>query len=71
MFIKDPALPGACNVATGGPGCFANNIIPLDRLDRNALALLNMMPLPNVAPGAPGSGALSNFTRQETPTTRA
>jgi hypothetical protein len=67
MFIKDPLLPGACNVTTGGPGCFAGNVIPTDRLDRNALALLNMMPLPNVAATAPGSTALSNFTRQETP----
>jgi Carboxypeptidase regulatory-like domain/TonB-dependent Receptor Plug Domain len=67
MFIKDPLLPGACNVATGGPGCFPGNIIPADRLDKNALALLNMMPLPNVAATTPGSTALSNFTRQETP----
>jgi hypothetical protein len=67
MFIKDPLLPGACNVTTGGPGCFPGNVIPSDRLDRNALALLNMMPLPNVAATTPGSTALSNFTRQETP----
>ncbi len=67
MFIKDPLSSGACSVTTGGPGCFPGNIIPANRLDPNALALLNMMPLPNVASTGPGSGALSNFTRQETP----
>jgi len=50
-----------------GAGCFPGNVIPANRLDPNALALLNMMPLPNVAATSPGSGALSNFTRQETP----
>jgi len=67
MFIKDPLSSGACSVTTGGPGCFPGNIIPANRLDPNALALFNMMPLPNVASTGPGSGALSNFTRQETP----
>jgi hypothetical protein len=48
MFIKDPLSSGACSVTTAArllPG----NIIPTNRLDPNALALLNMMPLPNVA----------------------
>jgi Carboxypeptidase regulatory-like domain/TonB-dependent Receptor Plug Domain len=67
MFIKDPLSSGACSVTTGGPGCFPGNIIPANRLDPNALALLNMLPLPNVASTGPGSGAVSNFTRQETP----
>jgi hypothetical protein len=67
MFIKDPLSSGACNVTTGGPGCFPGNVIPADRLDQNALALLDMLPLPNVPLTGPGSGALSNFTRQETP----
>jgi len=67
IFIKDPLSSGACNAATGGPGCFPNNVIPSNRLDPNALALLNMMPLPNVSCSTPGCGALSNFTRQETP----
>ena len=67
IFIKDPLSTGACSATAGGPGCFAGNVIPLDRLDRNALALLNMMPLPNVASTGPGSTATSNFTRQETP----
>ena len=67
MFIKDPLSTAACNVTTGGAGCFPGNVIPRDRLDPNALALLNMMPLPNVPSTGAGSGALSNFTRQETP----
>jgi Carboxypeptidase regulatory-like domain/TonB-dependent Receptor Plug Domain len=67
MFIKDPLSTGACSVTTGGPGCFPGNIIPTTRLDPNALALLNLMPLPNIASTGPGAGALSNFTRQETP----
>jgi len=67
MFIKDPLSTGACNVTTGGPGCFPGNVIPRDRFDPNGLAILRLMPVPNVAAAAPGSGALSNFTRQETP----
>src|SRR5438874_978792 len=67
VYIKDPLSSGACNAATGGAGCFTNNVIPSSRLDPNALALLNMMPLPNVSCSTPGCGALSNFTRQETP----
>src|SRR5262245_13813670 len=66
MFIKDPLLPGACSPTAGGPGCFANNIIPRSRFDPNGLAILNALPIPNVPAGAPGSGAQSNFTRQET-----
>ncbi len=67
LFIKDPLSSGACNVTTGGPGCFPGNVIPANRLDPNGLAILNFMPVPNVATTSPGSGALSNFTRQETP----
>jgi hypothetical protein len=67
MFIKDPLSSGACSVTTGGPGCFPGNVIPRNRLDANGLALLNDLPLPNVASAGAGSGALSNFTRQETP----
>ena len=63
MFIKDPLSSGACSVTTGGPGCFPGNIIPANRLDPNALALLNMMPLPNVASTGPD--------RARSPTSRA
>jgi Carboxypeptidase regulatory-like domain len=47
IFIRDPLLPGNCATTTGGPACFANNVIPADRIDPNARALLNMFPLPN------------------------
>src|ERR1051326_2439332 len=42
MFIKDPNLTGACSVTAGGPGCFPNNVIPANRFDPNALALMKM-----------------------------
>src|SRR5258706_4262279 len=67
MFIKDPLSPLPCSVTTGGAGCFPGNVIPANRLDPNGLAVLNDLPLPNVPCGTPGCGALSNFTRQETP----
>src|SRR3954464_8366323 len=62
MFIKDPQSTGACSVTAGGPGCFPGNVIPTDRLDKNALALLNLLPLPN----STSANNASNFTRQET-----
>jgi hypothetical protein len=67
MFIKDPLSPLPCNVTTGGAGCFPGNVIPKNRLDPNGLAIMNYMPLPNVSCTGNGCGALSNFTRQETP----
>jgi hypothetical protein len=67
MFIRDPLSTAACSVTSGGAGCFPGNIIPASRLDANALALMNMIPLPNVNCTGAGCGALSNFTRQETP----
>src|SRR5580765_4856211 len=67
MFIKDPLSSGACSVTTGGPGCFPGNVIPPNRLDPNGLALLKYLPMPNVPSTAGNVGALSNFTRQETP----
>jgi len=47
VHIRDPLASGACNVVTGGPGCFANNIIPANRIDPVGQAILNLMPLPN------------------------
>ena len=67
MFIKDPQSPLPCSVTTGGAGCFPGNVIPANRLDPNGMAILNFMPLPNVDCAGAGCGALSNFTRQETP----
>ena len=64
IHIKDPASPLECSTTTGGPGCFPGNVIPPGRLDPNALALLNLLPLPNAA----GESATYNFRRQETAT---
>lgn len=47
IFIRDPQLSGNCAAITGGPACFANNIIPAGRIDPRAQALLNLFPLPN------------------------
>jgi Carboxypeptidase regulatory-like domain/TonB-dependent Receptor Plug Domain len=63
VFIRDPLSTGACNILTGGPGCFPGNVVPQDRIDRNGLALLNVFPLPNRTDlGSTGQ----NFLRQET-----
>jgi hypothetical protein len=47
IFIRDPRLTGNCSATTGGPACFANNVIPASMIDPNARALLNLFPLPN------------------------
>ena len=60
--IKDPLSSAACNVTTGGAGCFPGNKIPANRLDPNALALLSLMPLPNTT----SANNAYNFQRQET-----
>jgi Carboxypeptidase regulatory-like domain/TonB-dependent Receptor Plug Domain len=62
ISIKDPSLSGACSVTTGGPGCFPGNVIPANRIDPNALALMKMMPLPNTT----SANNSYNFQRQET-----
>ena len=41
------AAPGACSATTGGPGCFANNVIPADRISSLGRAFLNLFPTPN------------------------
>ena len=64
MFIKDPNSSGACSVTAGGPGCFSGNLIPANRIDPNALALVKMMPLPNTT----SANNSYNFQRQETST---
>ena len=45
--IRDPLLSGTCNTVTGGPACFPGNIIPGNRINPLAQALLNLFPLPN------------------------
>jgi Carboxypeptidase regulatory-like domain len=47
IFIRDPRLSGTCSATTGGPACFANNVIPASMIDPNARAMLNLFPLPN------------------------
>src|SRR6185503_13428093 len=64
ISIKDPLSTAACNVTTGGAGCFPGNVIPSNRLDANAIALMKLMPLPNALGVSPNY----NFTRQETST---
>jgi hypothetical protein len=62
--IRDPLRSGACNVTTGGPGCFPGNIIPADRIDASTRNLLSQLPLPNNLNHAAAS--TWNFQRQET-----
>jgi len=64
IFIKDPLLPGACNVTAGGPGCFAGNVIPANRLNASGLALLRIFPLPNALDRSITNGQY-NYTFQE------
>ena len=47
VFIRDPQLAGNCNILTGGPACFPGNVIPGNRINPTAQALLNLFPLPN------------------------
>jgi len=62
ISIKDPLSPLPCSATAGGDGCFPGNVIPAARLDRNALALLDLLPPPNAAGLSPNY----NFRRQET-----
>jgi hypothetical protein len=62
IFIRDPQRTGACNILTGGPGCFPGNIVPAGRIDPNGLALLNIFPLPDRTDLEGGQ----NYLRQET-----
>ncbi len=47
IFIRDTRLSGNCSATSGGPACFANNVIPSSLIDPNARALLNLFPAPN------------------------
>jgi hypothetical protein len=50
VFIRDPLLTGNCNVVTGGPACFPGSVIPQNRINPTAQALLNLFPAPNATP---------------------
>src|SRR4029079_8833169 len=43
VFIRDLNLSCASRVTTGGPACSPGNVIPSNRFDPNALALMTMM----------------------------
>jgi hypothetical protein len=66
QYLTDPSLPaGHCNSATNHSSCFAqdangNWIVPANRVDHSALALLNtLVPLPNDLTGGAYSAASS------------
>jgi hypothetical protein len=64
-FIKDPQLAAqglACNVNTGGPGCFPGNRIPQDRINAIGQRMLNLFPLPNATD--PTGSRQYNYTYQ-------
>lgn len=58
--IRDPRLSGSCANQTGGPACFSGNVIPADRINPTAQALLNLFPLPTQPQDANGN----NYTFQ-------
>ena len=64
-FIRDPLLGAqglACNVNTGGPGCFPDNKIPADRINRMGQMMLGLFPLPNATD--PTGSRQYNYTYQ-------
>ena len=64
-FIRDPLLGAqglACNVNTGGPGCFPGNVIPAGRIDRMGQTMLGLFPLPNATD--PTGNRQYNYTYQ-------
>ncbi len=63
LFIRDPLKTGACS-ATDQTACFPGNVIPLNRLNKNGQALMNIFPLPNATNLAITRGSY-NYTFQE------
>jgi hypothetical protein len=61
-FIRDPLATGACNVNTGGPACFAGNVIPANRINPIGQMMLNLFPLPNTTD--PSGSRQYNYTFQ-------
>ena len=64
-WIRDPNLAAqglACNVNTGGPGCFPDNKIPANRINAIGLQMLNLFPLPNATD--PSGNRQYNYTYQ-------
>ena len=48
-FIRNPFSGLACNVNTGGPGCFAGNVIPQNLIHPMGRQIMNLFPLPDPA----------------------
>jgi hypothetical protein len=67
IFVRDPLLPGNCNVTTGGPACFPGNVIPQDRINPTAQALLNLFPMPNATMTATNANNYTFQTVQDWP----
>jgi Carboxypeptidase regulatory-like domain len=64
-WIKDPLLAAqglACNVNSGGPGCFPGNRIPANRISPLGQQMLNLFPLPNATD--PSNTRQYNYTYQ-------
>lgn len=61
-YIKDPLAGGDCNVNSGGPGCFAGNVIPADRINPIGRMMLNLFPMPNATD--PSGTRTYNYTYQ-------
>jgi hypothetical protein len=64
IHIRDPEASGACNAVTGGPGCFAGNIIPASRINRNGQALLNVLPMPTLFDRGFTNGQFNHQTQE-------
>ena len=64
-WIRDPNLAAqglACNVNTGGPGCFPDNKIPANRINPIGQQMLGLFPLPNATD--PSGSRQYNYTYQ-------
>ena len=65
VCIKDPQLAAqglACNVNSGGPGCFPGNRIPANRISPIGQQMLGLFPLPNATD--PSGNRQYNYTYQ-------
>jgi Carboxypeptidase regulatory-like domain len=65
VWIKDPLLAAqglACNVNSGGPGCFPDNKIPANRISPIGQQMLGLFPLPNATD--PSGSRQYNYTYQ-------
>ncbi len=48
-FIRNPFSAAACNVNTGGAGCFPGNVIPQNMIHPMGRQIMNLFPLPDPA----------------------